>query len=51
MNHGLMNGMFWAGVLISAVPVLASIGIGLFIWRETQRENREQHSPAEEVSP
>lgn len=38
MNHGLMNGMFWAGVLISAIPVIATIAAAVFIWRAWQAE-------------
>ena len=53
MNHGLMSGMFWAGVLLSIIPIVASIGIGLFIWHET-RQGRSDRCPAplaEEVQP
>jgi hypothetical protein len=38
MNHGLMNGMFWAGVLISAIPVVASIGADVMVWRAWHAE-------------
>lgn len=31
MNHGLMTGMFWGGVLLSAFPVLLGIGVFLYI--------------------
>jgi hypothetical protein len=47
MNHGLMNGMFWAGVLISAIPVIASIGAAVLIWRAWQAERiREEAAEA-----
>ncbi|MGH7475812.1 MAG: hypothetical protein ACRELD_05960 [Longimicrobiales bacterium] len=32
-QHGLMMGMFWAGVLISSVPILLSLGIGAYVLR------------------
>lgn len=41
MNHGLMTGMFWGGVLLSAIPVLAGIGMGVYIAR-TWRTERAQ---------
>jgi hypothetical protein len=39
MNHGLMNGMFWAGVLLSSIPVLLGVGIAVYVFRiwQTQR--------------
>lgn len=41
MNHGLMHGMFWAGVLLSAIPVLLGIGIASYAgrvwWIERER--------------
>ena len=46
MNHGLMSGMFWGGVLISAIPVLASIGMALFIWRQSRNERAVQQAEA-----
>ena len=53
MSHGLMSGMFWAGVLLSIIPILASIGIALFIWHESRhgRSNRCPVPLAEEVQP
>lgn len=50
MSHALMSGMFWAGVLLSVIPVLACIGFGLFIWRQTRNERKQLDvSAAEEV--
>ena len=42
MNHGLMHGMFWAGVLLSSIPVLLGIGIAAYATRvwHTDRERR-----------
>ncbi len=34
MDHGLMHGMFWAGVLLSSIPVLLGIGIAAYVVRE-----------------
>ncbi|HEX7090922.1 MAG TPA: hypothetical protein VF192_12350 [Longimicrobiales bacterium] len=31
MDHGLMTGMFWGGVLLMAVPVLAGLTLGGFL--------------------
>lgn len=53
MNHGLMQGMFWAGVLLSAVPVLLGIGIGVYALRIRQRDRDRQRArgQTEEVMP
>ncbi|NIP83483.1 MAG: hypothetical protein GWM90_31350 [Gemmatimonadetes bacterium] len=39
MSHGLMNGMFWGGVLLSSIPILLAVGIGLFVLKR-YREDR-----------
>jgi hypothetical protein len=44
MNHGLMNGMFWAGVLLSSVPVLLGAGIGAWALRAWQLERQRQRA-------
>jgi hypothetical protein len=31
MDHGLMVGMFWGGMLMMAVPVLFGLGVGAFV--------------------
>lgn len=37
MNHGLMQGMFWGGVLLSSIPVSLGIGIAVYVfWRYRQ---------------
>lgn len=34
MEHeGLRLGMFWAGVLTAAVPVLLALGVGVYVLR------------------
>lgn len=44
MNHGLMNGMFWAGVLLSSVPVLLGAGIGAWALRAWHSERLRQRT-------
>ena len=53
MNHGLMSGMFWAGVLISAIPVIATIGAVVLVWRAVRAERIAEASDVahEEVVP
>ena len=51
MNHGLMNGMFWAGVLFSSIPVIVSIGFALYIWRESRTDPPDARVAAEEGPP
>lgn len=46
MSHGLMSGMFWGGVLLSAIPVMAGIGIGVFILRAWRHERARVHLDA-----
>ena len=46
MNHGLMNGMFWAGVLLSSVPVLLGVAIGAFALRSWQLDRHRQRAAA-----
>ncbi|MEX2572180.1 MAG: hypothetical protein WD737_12845 [Gemmatimonadota bacterium] len=33
MDHGLMSGMLFAGVVMSVIPIIVSIGIMVAIWR------------------
>ncbi len=33
MNSGLMDGMFWGGVLLSSIPILLGVGIGVYVLR------------------
>jgi hypothetical protein len=32
-GHALMMGMFWGGLLLAAVPLLLSLGIGIYVLR------------------
>jgi len=44
MNHGLMTGMFWGGVLLSAFPVLLGVGILVYVlrsWRQERARSRD----------
>jgi hypothetical protein len=33
MDHGMMQGMLWAGVVLSAVPVLLGVGIAVHVFQ------------------
>jgi hypothetical protein len=37
MNHGVMIGMLWAGVLLSAIPVALGVGIGIYALRQYRK--------------
>ncbi|HUF51783.1 MAG TPA: hypothetical protein VMN60_13235 [Longimicrobiales bacterium] len=53
MNHGLMMGMLWGGLLVAAVPTLLLIGVGVVILRHYRAERRREAAAgarAEEVS-
>lgn len=39
MNHGLMEGMLWAGLLLVAVPLGIGIGVLLILLRRRGGEN------------
>lgn len=39
-DHPLMVGMFWGGLIVSAVPLLLSLGIGIFILRRHMNAER-----------
>ena len=52
MNHGLMSGMFWAGVLLSSIPVLLGLAIAAFVFRAWLHERRQADQAArEEAQP
>ncbi len=41
----LMTGMFWGGLLVAAVPILLTIGVGIHVLRRWREErNREGES-------
>lgn len=33
MDHALMQGMFWGGVLLSSIPILLGLGIAVYVWK------------------
>lgn len=39
MNHGLMEGMLWAALLLVAVPLLIGLGVLVILLRRRNREN------------
>lgn len=45
MMHGLMQGMFWGGLLMAVPPVLLFIGIAYLVYRE-QRAGRDAKEEA-----
>ena len=54
MEHGLMHGMFWAGVLLSSIPVLLGIGIAAYVarvWRIDRQRRRAGVDRNEEMIP
>jgi hypothetical protein len=53
MNHGLMVGMLWGGLLVAAVPTLVLVGVVIVIVRHYRHERRRDATagaPTEEVS-
>jgi hypothetical protein len=42
MDHhdGLMIGMFWGGLLVASVPILLTLGVGIFVFQRWRRERR-----------
>jgi hypothetical protein len=48
MDHhdGLMIGMFWGGLLVAAVPMLLTLGVGILVFRRW-REGEEDRARAE----
>jgi hypothetical protein len=39
----LMVGMFWAGLLVASVPILLTLGVGVYVLRRYLEERR--HDP------
>lgn len=33
-DDGLMIGMFWGGLLVAAVPILLTLGVGIYVLRQ-----------------
>ena len=50
MNHHdpLMVGMFWGGLLVASVPILLTIGVGIYVLRR-YLEAREAEFPDQEL--
>lgn len=42
MSHGLMHGMFWAGVLLSAIPVLLGLAVAIYALRAWQHDRQDR---------
>jgi hypothetical protein len=40
MMHGLMQGMFWGGLVMALPPILLGIGIVVLIYRERRATRR-----------
>ncbi len=41
-DAALMTGMFWGGLLMAAVPILLSVGIGIFVLRRYLNARRQE---------
>jgi uncharacterized protein (DUF2062 family) len=50
MEHSdpLMVGMFWAGLLVAAVPILLTVGVGIYVLRRYLQSRREEAESLEE---
>jgi len=48
MNHGLMTGMFWGGVLLSAFPVLLGLGVLGWVVHHQRLERRRARATSAE---
>ena len=46
----LMVGMFWAGLLMAATPILLTLGVGVYILRR-HLEARRHEDPEPEAPP
>lgn len=40
-DDGLMVGMFWGGLIMAAVPILLTLGVGIYALRRHLRSRRE----------
>lgn len=45
MDHELMTGMLWGGILLMSFPVLLGIGIGVFVLHRYRAERRSEPGP------
>jgi hypothetical protein len=46
MRPELMTGMFWAGVLLSSIPIALGVWITVFVVRQMRLERTLSESPA-----
>ncbi|MGH7482663.1 MAG: hypothetical protein ACRELV_10955 [Longimicrobiales bacterium] len=46
MDEQLMRGILWGGVLLSSIPILLGVGVGMYVlWRyRLERARREEAS-------
>lgn len=44
-DDGLAMGMFWGGLLVASVPILFTLGVGIYLLRRFLRERRERGPP------
>lgn len=49
MSEQLMHGIFWGGVLLSSIPILLGVGVGMYVlWRyRLERALQRQDGPNE----
>jgi hypothetical protein len=48
MNHGLMSGMFWGGVVMALPPVVLGIVIAIMVLRHARADRRRGEAPGSE---
>jgi hypothetical protein len=46
-DDGLMIGMFWGGLLVASVPILLTLGVGVYVLRRYLEARREEPSQLE----
>lgn len=51
MSHDdpIMVGMFWGGVLVASVPILLTLGVGIYVLRRYLESRREEREPSPEA--
>jgi hypothetical protein len=45
-TSALSLGMFWGGLVVAAVPILFTLGVGLYVWRRYYLSQRQSSSPS-----
>ena len=48
-HDALMVGMFWAGLLVASVPILLTLGVGVFVLRHYLAKRREERRKESQV--